>query len=543
MQSCHSVTEKKVSLKSKVIRTFSPGSTAKMRPPQQGEQLPLVANSRSGSGRGRSALEQQLDAYHKQQRARREDERRERRARSVLRASVGFAAAAVATLALLALGWAATRRNGAEASPARLAGIVDAAPRFWGVARVSHNGHKKFERAQGWASAEFAREMDVDAVFPVGSNSKLFVAVALYQLQEAGRVELTDPVNAHLHADDFARFGFPEQTEWCPRVGGHGPCQNVTFVQLMSMASGIGDELNCDNVHGRFCRRSPNDLAIYRGSIAAHVGDFINDPLVFAPGTNYSYANPNFVLLAYLVEKLSGQPFETYLHERIFTPVGLNDTFYDPYDGQLSVHKGWVEEYVKYYYHEDLNATDATTAKANSTIKLASTGTCRPYMNSGASSGAGGIHSTAKDMQHWYVDLFHKRGAKSSVLSQKSIRQILQRRNPVYPVYAQGIRVDFNESDSEWPSRITYCGGMKCATTCMAMSTASANETSLATAFSNSLYATFSSRSAFDKYHPTEMLGAVLGGEDFVVDFDSSRLAQDLLEGYLHYRAKVEAGM
>lgn len=109
------------------------------------------------------------------------------------------------------------------------------------------------------------------------------------------------------------------------------------------MGSGIGDSVNCDNVEPQYCRQSANDLAVYKGSVGAHVGAFINDPLVFKLGSNYSYANPNFVLLLYMVEKFSGQAFEVYLKEHIFNKIGLPDTLYDPYSGLLNVNRGYVE--------------------------------------------------------------------------------------------------------------------------------------------------------------------------------------------------------
>ncbi|MDF2962388.1 MAG: serine hydrolase [Paenibacillus sp.] len=45
------------------------------------------------------------------------------------------------------------------------------------------------------------------------------------------------------------------------------------------------------------------------------------------PGTTYSYHNPNYQFLALLVERISGQRFSEYLHDHIFGPVGMNDTF------------------------------------------------------------------------------------------------------------------------------------------------------------------------------------------------------------------------
>ncbi|KAJ0390461.1 hypothetical protein ATCC90586_010417 [Pythium insidiosum] len=248
---------------------------------------------------------------------------------------------------------------------------------FDGVVLVSENGKTLFEHVGGLANEEFQVPMQSEDIFPIGSNSKLFTAVSLYQLQERGLVNLTDPVNNYLTQEDFAEFGYPNQTKWCPRLKNaapDSPCETITFVQLMYMSSGIGDSLNCDNVDPEFCHHSANDLATYKGSIGKHVGGFINDPLVFKPDTNYSYANPNFVLLTYMVEKISGQSFSTYLKQNIFDKIGMTKSYFDPYSGARGVRSRYVEQYAHFY-------EQPSTDKKG---ELLATGTCSPYMNSGA---------------------------------------------------------------------------------------------------------------------------------------------------------------
>ena len=79
--------------------------------------------------------------------------------------------------------------------------------------------------------------MPADAIFPVGSNTKLYVAVALYQLQEAGKVDLNASIADYLNARDFENFGMKGTRKYCPKVAGSSECQvdhcrNIGRVQV-----------------------------------------------------------------------------------------------------------------------------------------------------------------------------------------------------------------------------------------------------------------------------------------------------------------------
>jgi CubicO group peptidase (beta-lactamase class C family) len=400
-----------------------------------------------------------------------------------------------------------------------------------GVLQVRLNGTVVYELAAGTADEEFSAPMATDSIFPIGSNSKLFTAVALYQLQERGLVNVSDPVNQYLNQDDFANFGFPNQTTWCPRVQGapaDSPCENITFVQLMHMGSGIADSLNCDNVvDAAHCYKTAENLAYYKGSLAAFVGLFINDALVFKPDTNYSYSNPNYNLLSYMVEKISGKRFEDYLQKMIVEKIGLPDTYYDPYSGGLGIRPRYVQQYTHYYAH----------ASSNKYGELLATGTCSPYINSGATSGSGGFRSSVPDMQRWYLDLFGNRGMTSKVLTPASIRMILERVNPVYPVYGQGIAVWASSSNDThpWPSAVSYCGGLKCAVTCMNMqfpTSANGTDSVVFSAFSNHMHMGFRDRAAFEAFRPSDMFMMPPPDATSYDDGGASTLVTALVEAY-----------
>jgi CubicO group peptidase (beta-lactamase class C family) len=231
---------------------------------------------------------------------------------------------------------------------------------------------------------------------------------------------------------------------------------------------------------------------------------FINDALVFKPDANYSYSNPNYYLLSYLVEKISGLRFEDYVQQMIADKIGLTDTYYDPYAGGLDVRARYVQQYTHYY------AQPVPNAKG----ELLATGTCSPYMNSGAVSGSGGFRSTVSDMQRWYLDLFANHGTTSKVLTAASIRMILERVNPAYPEYGQGIGVLASSSaekvELRWPEAVSYCGGMKCAVTCMKLFFPSSTgaESVVVSSFSNHLHVGFKDRAAFHAFHPSDLFMA-----------------------------------
>jgi hypothetical protein len=101
--------------------------------------------------------------------------------------------------------------------------------------KVLQNGQDVIDAALGYANEENQVQMKMDNVFPIGSNTKLFTAVALYQLQEQGKVDLSQPVNKDLTQQDFADFGLPNQSTWCPKLQESDECQEITYQNLVQV--------------------------------------------------------------------------------------------------------------------------------------------------------------------------------------------------------------------------------------------------------------------------------------------------------------------
>jgi CubicO group peptidase (beta-lactamase class C family) len=302
-----------------------------------------------------------------------------------------------------------------------------------------------FETAQGYTNAKYRISMTLDAHFPIGSNTKLYMAVALYQLQEDGLVDLESSIGNYLNATDFCAFGYPNMTSYCPQVPGNASCQTITFVQLLSMTAGI--PVN-----------AAEEFMPYPGSIAQTFGSSLVAPLLFVPGTQYYYSNPSFNLAGYFVEKLSGMPLPQYLQRRIIEPLGLTSTYLDVYNGQFAMDEKRVDEFYQFI---------DPVSKA-----LASTGVCTSEIDLGSVAGAGGMISTQRDEMVFYFTLFNfSDGAWGMPLlkNRSSLEAILKPRAQMGTdqYYAQGIAVMpwAARPTSLPPAYIFYEGGTMCVST------------------------------------------------------------------------------
>lgn len=162
-----------------------------------------------------------------------------------------------------------------------------------------------FDRGYGIADLDTGVPIDGDTFFNIASVSKQFTAVAILQLASRGLLCLDDPVS---------RF-FPEFEA--------GFWNEISVGQLMSHSSGIPD-----------ARNYPRDVKV-NGDEALSVAylDTLSF-LHFAPGTAYEYINPTFVLLGYIIEKVSGQSFTDYMADNVFEPCGMSRTLYFDRDRQ-----------------------------------------------------------------------------------------------------------------------------------------------------------------------------------------------------------------
>jgi CubicO group peptidase (beta-lactamase class C family) len=162
---------------------------------------------------------------------------------------------------------------------------------------VVHHGKIILLRSFGVANIQNSVPVTDRSVFAINSCTKAFTGVAIMQLVEGGKLELSAPVSRYLD-------GLP--ATWQP----------VTIRQLLTHVSGLPNILENQNT-GRLVGGGGEDSAWARVQTM---------PLEFPTGERFSYNQTNYVLLGKIIDKLSGKPFAQVFRERQFRVAGMTDT-------------------------------------------------------------------------------------------------------------------------------------------------------------------------------------------------------------------------
>lgn len=186
-----------------------------------------------------------------------------------------------------------------------------------GVAIIATRaGEVVFRRAYGEASLELDVAAAPEMAFCIASVTKPFTATATMLLVQEGKLALDESVAARLDGIEID--------------------ERITVEHLLSHTSGLPDFFGIDgfgegHLHARI---SPRDLGR-----AAN-----GQELLFPPGERHEYSNLGYALLGLVIEDASGQPWERFLHERVFAPAGMTRT---TYGGDRLVVPGAVTNYEK----------------------------------------------------------------------------------------------------------------------------------------------------------------------------------------------------
>lgn len=167
------------------------------------------------------------------------------------------------------------------------------------IAKWQAYGYASLYKDGDYALADDPRPMQKDEIFDMASVSKLFTAVAIMQLWDEGKFKLDDPVAKYL-----------------PQFGVHGK-ENVTIRELLTHTSGFRPD-------------PPTPLYEIKGSRKDRMDYVLQLPLEHPPGTHYVYSDINFITLGALIEKLSGEREDVFVHKHLTGPLHMTDTMYDP---------------------------------------------------------------------------------------------------------------------------------------------------------------------------------------------------------------------
>ena len=170
---------------------------------------------------------------------------------------------------------------------------------FNGAWLFAEHGEIVSAGAVGWQDPENTVPLTTDSLFDLASVSKQFTASAIMLLKRRGLLEL----------DDALTKFFPEL-----------PFPGVTIRQLLTHTSGLPDYMKWVDEIAKKENTIPGNEIVIR-----FLKEGGEKPL-FAPGESYEYCNTAYCVLAQIVEKLSGVPFEDFMRDNIFEPAGMHAT-------------------------------------------------------------------------------------------------------------------------------------------------------------------------------------------------------------------------
>lgn len=165
---------------------------------------------------------------------------------------------------------------------------------FAGTVLVELSGKKVLSKGCGLRNAEFNRKNTPHTIFDIGSLTKQFTASAILKLEMQGKLTTSDTITSY-----FQNVPADKST--------------ITIHDLLRHQSGLQS-----NVGGDYEPIQPQ----------AFLDTVMKSPLLFKVGTEFSYSNIGYSLLALIIEKVTGQPYEQYLYENLWKPSKMEETGY-----------------------------------------------------------------------------------------------------------------------------------------------------------------------------------------------------------------------
>jgi CubicO group peptidase (beta-lactamase class C family) len=268
--------------------------------------------------------------------------------------------------------------------------------RFMGSVLVAQNGKVLLDKGYGFANLEWEVPNTPTTKFRLGSITKQFTAASILLLEERGKLKVEDPVKKYMPNAPAA---------W----------DKITIFHLLTHTSGI------PSFTGFSDYESHEAQAMTPGKL---VEWFRDKPLEFEPGTKWNYSNSGYVLLGYLIEKISGESYSDFVQQNIFTPLGMKDSGYDSNSAIIA--------------HRAAGYTPGKSSPVNA-----------GFVHMSIPFSAGALYSTTEDLLRWEQGLF---GGK--VLKPESLAKMT---TPFKQDYAFGLGV----STQSGHKMIAHDGGIE----------------------------------------------------------------------------------
>ena len=278
---------------------------------------------------------------------------------------------------------AASKASQASPDVARMEQVVQfyvSNKQFMGSVLVARGNDILLNKGYGFANLEWDIPDSPSTKFRLGSITKQFTAASVLLLEERGKLGVNDPVKKYMPDAPAA---------W----------DKITIFNLLTHTSGIPSFTSFPDYAS---------LEPFPATPEQLVARFRDKPLDFQPGEKWSYSNSGYVLLGYLIERISGESYEHFVQENIFTPLGMKDSGYDSNSAIIP------------------RRAAGYTPSANGPINASFVHMSIPFS-------AGALYSTTEDLLRWEQGLF---GGK--LLSPASLQKMT---TPFKSDYAFGLHV------------------------------------------------------------------------------------------------------
>ena len=213
---------------------------------------------------------------------------------------------------------------------------------------IAKNGRLVFAKGYGYRNLDDKVPADAETMYGIGSNTKQFTAASILMLRDQGKLDIDAPLARYLP-------GIPHGNE-------------VLIRNLLTHTGGYAEYTELDDIDRLGARPATNAEIVE--AVAAR-------PLGFKPGTKWQYSNTAYVMLAMVVEKLSGMSYEDFLRSRIFEPLGMTRTHFED---QQMVETDRATGYTRFAMGEQEH---------------------EQHLDYTWFSGAGAIESTVGDLEKW----------------------------------------------------------------------------------------------------------------------------------------------
>jgi CubicO group peptidase (beta-lactamase class C family) len=260
-----------------------------------------------------------------------------------------------------------------------------------GQLAVSRDGRVVYSKAWGMADLENEVPLTTESLIEAGSVSKQFTAAAILLLEQQGKLKLDDPV-----------------TKYLPALPSYGP--SILLRHLIHHTSGLREWSDIAEFGG-----SPESLRVMDNEKVLEIV-CRQKSLNSSPGTEFRYSNSNYILLALIVEKVSGSSFADFTEWHIFKPAGMT-------------HTRWRNDYAQ------------VVPKRSQAYEIKD-GIFRLLMPENNVHGAGGLLTTAEDLLKWNLFYSNEKLGGKMLKDKQTAPDTLE--NGEINNYAAGLYIEYN---------------------------------------------------------------------------------------------------